>query len=127
MRAPKDCYGGAWWQAVNWTSWFLLYVARCCGIALVIGSAATSGFGAVYIVPIGALIVHCVLFARILSYNRFGREIMDKLAVTTFISIFFLPEFDTRNMKIVNQVYSAMILLENTLFIVPYRGLSFSG
>ncbi|CAG7722995.1 unnamed protein product [Allacma fusca] len=123
--APEGSYGKRLWKLLNISSWVFIYTARCSAVALVIGTAAASNNG-IYAVPIVALILHVVLFAKLFSSKQLGQA-SEKLMVTTFISIFFLPELDSTDVHVLVQFYYAMILLENTIFTVPFRGLDFPG
>ena len=112
---------------MNIVSWIFLYMARCSALGLVVGTAVSSKTALTILVPIIAILLHCLLFAKLFARLKVGQA-SEKLMVTTFISIFFLPELDTKDVHVMIQFYYGMILLENTVFIVPFHGdINFSG
>jgi len=71
-------------------------------------------------------LLHITLFAKLFGSRKYGMA-ADKILVTIFITIFFLPEFavhrDTKYELV--QFYYAMIIIENVFFIIPWNGIDF--
>jgi hypothetical protein len=76
-------------------------------------------------IPVVILAVHIVLFAKVFAKAKYGVA-AQKLFVSVFISIFFLPEFDTVEMPILAQFYLAVTHVENLFLIVPWNGMDYN-
>jgi hypothetical protein len=48
-----------------------------------------------------------------------------KLFVSVFISIFFLPELHSNGLPILIQFYAAVVHIENLFFITPWNGIEY--
>ena len=119
--AKPGCYGSLGWKLINTSSWVFLYFGRCCALALAIAASSTLGV----LITLSALAVHMGAFGKIFSLKKIGVA-GQKIFVTSFISIFFLPELDSTEVDILIQFYYATILLENIFFIVPWNGLEYN-
>lgn len=118
VQAPSNSYDSLMLQSINTTSWILLYIARCCAIAVLV--ATSKNWGAV--ITFGVFILHMGLFAKLFSSKKFGVA-AQKILVTAFISLFFLPELNGISVDKLIHFYYAILLLENTCFIIPWNGL----
>ncbi|OXA40497.1 Pro-epidermal growth factor [Folsomia candida] len=100
--APSGCYK-------------TICIGRSAALALVIATAKSWSIA----IPVIFMIFHSILFTKLFSKERYGLA-AQKIFVSVFISIFFLPEFDTLELPVLTQLYYAVIHIENLFFIVPW-------
>lgn len=102
---------------------FLIFFssARSAALALIL---ATSGVGTLKVevlFPAIVFTIHILIFGKLLSKAEYGVA-AQKILVSVFISLFFLPELDSSvNLQIV-QLYYATIIIQNSLFVIPWDG-----
>jgi hypothetical protein len=77
-------------------------------------------------VPITILVGHIAIFANLFSKfkSRYGVA-AQKIVVSVFISIFFLPELNSNDLPTLVQFYYAVIHIQNIIFIIPWNGLDY--
>ncbi len=96
-------------------------MARSAAVALVLATTGVGTWKVEVLFPTLVFTIHILLFGKLLSKAEYGVA-AQKILVSVFISLLFLPELDSSvNLQII-QFYYATIIIQNSLFIMPWNG-----